>query len=921
MREDVELTDFSAGELSPKLKGRVDLKRYFSGCATLLNMVPMPQGGATKRPRTVYVANNKDQAGLNRPVRFVFSTLQAYVLEFSNGNVRVYMDDGVVLTGGGSPVDVAVPYATADLQALKFTQSADTLYIFHQNYPTATLTRSSHTSWSYAPLVLRDGPYLDINTTTTSVAPSGTNGTITLTFSSTVGINGGAGLSSADVGRHVRVKVYSLWAWCIIATVSSSTVCSANVQGEVGFGATNSLDGNAWFPESDYIGGAIVANSGSFYVCTVGGRSGTGVGPYGPGTQILDGTVTWSLLGGFNAVAWQANTLYDSGVVIFSGGGSYYQCGNPGLSAMTGTGPSGAGQVTDGTVIWTELPIFTLPTATNDWQLGSYCASVGYPGAGKFWQERLQLAAPKNRPNHIDASVSGDFTNFAPSTADGTVTDANALSWTLDDDEVNAIHALSPAGSAQSMQLALFTDSGEHVLQASSASQALTPTSVQAYRETSYGSAPNVEPLRIGKSVLFTDLAGRKMREFSFYWQSSGYLGPDLLQFSEHITRAPDGADASLSGIKWWAYQQAPYQVIWAGLNNGKLISFTYDRDQQVFAPAQHQLGGNFHGGPAVVEFGTVIPSPDGTYDELWLTVLRTINGAEVRFMEVMDRFFDAGDPDTAFFADAALETDLSYPGATLTISGLTDNDPTDQLPETRPPSFTGSGYFTANAPSFSPATVGAIIRVNGGKVLVTSYGNSEVVGGLVLRPLQSLIPAPAGKWSCTTTSANVSGLGYLEGENVVLVGDGAYLGESVVSSGAVALKNPSSLIYAGLPYTPVIVSMPFEPQRAAAASSQGKMKRIDTLWVRFYQTLGCSFGRRMTDSLTNVQYDRVEAMLSRSAQDAMNNAPALYSGIRKFSSPGGHDDEGQIIISQVEPLPLTVLAIFARGDVSEVAG
>jgi hypothetical protein len=104
----------------------------------MLNMVVMPQGGATKRPPTLYVANNKNQAGLNRPVRFVFSTVQAYVLEFSNLNVRIYANDGVVLSGG-LPVDVVVPYTTADIPALKFCQSADTLFIFHQGYPPAKL--------------------------------------------------------------------------------------------------------------------------------------------------------------------------------------------------------------------------------------------------------------------------------------------------------------------------------------------------------------------------------------------------------------------------------------------------------------------------------------------------------------------------------------------------------------------------------------------------------------------------------------------------------------------------------------------------------------------------------------------------------------------------------------------------------------
>jgi hypothetical protein len=55
-----------------------------------------------------------------------------------------------VVLNAGVPVDITVPYTTADLQALKFCQSADTLYIFHPSYPPATLVRNSHTSWTYA---------------------------------------------------------------------------------------------------------------------------------------------------------------------------------------------------------------------------------------------------------------------------------------------------------------------------------------------------------------------------------------------------------------------------------------------------------------------------------------------------------------------------------------------------------------------------------------------------------------------------------------------------------------------------------------------------------------------------------------------------------------------------------------------------
>ena len=51
-----QLTNFTAGELSPRLDGRVDLAKYPAGCATVENMVIYPHGAAARRPGTQYIA-------------------------------------------------------------------------------------------------------------------------------------------------------------------------------------------------------------------------------------------------------------------------------------------------------------------------------------------------------------------------------------------------------------------------------------------------------------------------------------------------------------------------------------------------------------------------------------------------------------------------------------------------------------------------------------------------------------------------------------------------------------------------------------------------------------------------------------------------------------------------------------------------
>ena len=54
-RQTIAFSNFTAGELSPRLDGRTDLSKYFNGVKTLENMVVHPHGAATRRPGTKFV--------------------------------------------------------------------------------------------------------------------------------------------------------------------------------------------------------------------------------------------------------------------------------------------------------------------------------------------------------------------------------------------------------------------------------------------------------------------------------------------------------------------------------------------------------------------------------------------------------------------------------------------------------------------------------------------------------------------------------------------------------------------------------------------------------------------------------------------------------------------------------------------------
>jgi hypothetical protein len=149
-------------------------------------------------------------------------------------------------SSGGSVArvyELATPYLQADLFRLYFAQSADVLYIVHPGYAPRKLTRTGHTSWTISEIDYQDGPYLAVNTTATTLTPSGTSGSVTVTASATTGINDGDGFLATDVGRLIRFKDASNnWRWLKITARASTTSVTATVQGDALSATTASSD-------------------------------------------------------------------------------------------------------------------------------------------------------------------------------------------------------------------------------------------------------------------------------------------------------------------------------------------------------------------------------------------------------------------------------------------------------------------------------------------------------------------------------------------------------------------------------------------------------------------------------------------------------------------------------------------------------
>ena len=128
---------FNAGEFSEITAARVRFEKYKNAVATCENMIPMVQGGLTRRTGTMFVAEVEsglyvadgyvnegyvEESAKVRLVPFEYSVTQAYVLEFSNQKIRFYKDRGLILDGV-TPYSISTPYDVDELFDIKFTQS------------------------------------------------------------------------------------------------------------------------------------------------------------------------------------------------------------------------------------------------------------------------------------------------------------------------------------------------------------------------------------------------------------------------------------------------------------------------------------------------------------------------------------------------------------------------------------------------------------------------------------------------------------------------------------------------------------------------------------------------------------------------------------------------------------------------------
>lgn len=162
-KQNVSLSNFSAGKLSKRLRGRFDLPIYYSGVENSQNFIFETQGAARYRNGTTFISQTANN-DISRLREFKFNDEQSYMLEFTQGKIRVLTRDPVTgkvgfVLSSGSPIEIVVPYQSDELFEIQCAQNADTMYLTHPNYQPAELVRTSATSFAYAPFTPTANPF------------------------------------------------------------------------------------------------------------------------------------------------------------------------------------------------------------------------------------------------------------------------------------------------------------------------------------------------------------------------------------------------------------------------------------------------------------------------------------------------------------------------------------------------------------------------------------------------------------------------------------------------------------------------------------------------------------------------------------------------------------------------------------------
>lgn len=851
-KTDMLQPSFAAGELAPGLYARIDLSKYAIGLKKCRNAFVHIEGGVSNRPGKEYISRAFDDSHDVRVVPFSFNTTQTYMLEFGHQYVRFISDGGYVLETAKTITAITQANPAVVTSAAHGYSNGDWVYLTGilgmtelngDFYVVANKTANT--------FELKDIFGANINSTSyTAYSSAGSSYRVYKLSTSYIGTDL-ADLQfsqSADVMTITSLSyaVYELSRVAAASWTLTAVTFAPGISAPGSVTAVATVAAGAGFITHDYKVTALLEETFEESL---------------PGTHATCSN-NLSTAGNYNTVGWATV----SGAVRYN----IYKAKN-GVFGFVGVaiGTSFIDNNIDPDVL------HTAPEARNP-----FAATDDYPHSSTYHEQRRVFAGTNSDPQTVWGTQIAAYSNMNVSSP---ANDSDAFTFTINAREVNAIHHI-----VSLQDLAVFTSGGEWVMSPGSSGDAIGPNSINVKRQSNWGASDAIAPLVVGDTIIFVQAKGKAIRDFLFDVNIGKYTGSDLTVLAKHLFEGRT--------VVSWAYSQMPYGIVWVVLSDGKFLSFTYNRENQVWAWARHDTDG-------YVNYVAVIS--EGDEDAVYFVVERDVGASTYKFIERLHTrdFINSED---CFFLDSGMTLDMRNDNAasTVTVSGGTNWTVDETLTITE----------NAAASPFVAGDVGDVFVVRAMdddgvlssvcRFTITARTSSTVVSATPNTVVPAALRGVATAfWSKTATG--VTGLKHLEGVEVSILGDGDVQPTATVASGAVTFVRPFCIAHIGRGYYSDIETL--DIGGSPTAPMIGKFKKASKLRVIVSNTRGGSYGPDENKLLD----------LKQRTTEAYDMPTSLKTGPVDIVLVPNWNQNGRVFIRQADPLPITINGIIPEGDIS----
>lgn len=904
-------SNFTAGELSPLLDVRSDIKQYANGANQLRNAIVLPHGGAKKRPGSRFIGEVKtSSAAAPRLVPFEFNTAQAYMLEFGNNYIRIYKDQGTVATPGA-----AITAATKANPCV--------LTVIAHGIPNGTQVLISGVGGMTQ---LNGRRAVVANATTDTFELQGINSTGYTAFTS-------GGLV------QIYVEVTTTYATAVIDALSfaqsADTLFIAHPSHPLRK-LTRSSHTSWTLSDADIVNGPFrPINADTTHYMTVSASASVSISAV---TKANPAVVTTTAPHDFGEGACVAVAAV-SGMTQLNG--NKYICRNVGASTFE---------------LWTiyETPVdssaystytsggtATIATTTNFGTLspGSKIGlastdalfTASHVGAlFRLWEpgQKAGVMTPAATVSMPDGTV---YTYAGNVYGAANVTGGNSTwlaAWTFPTHTRGVVRIDDAAGTAYHDSVYLHDSSC--VLEILSVTN-----STNAVARVVRNHVP--KSIVTGRTSVWEEGAWSTERGFpavitfhrSRLWAASTVSDPQYIWASriKSFEDFQDGADADNAIVDQMASDRVEI-TRWLSPGNTLLLG-TASAEHAVLASSQNEAVT-----PANMQIVPQTPYGSSAFHPLRLadaTLFGQRNGeptnAAQRIREISyslnDNKFVA--PDLTIISEHITGTgvtEAAFTGGRVPIAWFVREDgliagltyEPEQAVKGWHLHTIGGAYSTGDAvveraakiPGADGDELWLVVKrtVNSATVRHIEVLTNGLTDDLDKEDAVYLDSALTYDGASAST---ITQLWHLEGQAVRALVDGSKQGPFTVATGRITLTSPGTLVHVGLQYETVIETLDLDAL-AQAGTAKSRAKRISQVWPSVYRSLGGTIG---PDSATQ------QAILYRTNADVFGTSPALKTGTIEFDFPAGWDREARVRFEHDEPYPFCVRGVAIEANVS----